>query len=74
MLDKPSDEVLAALASMAKRAEWQVLETWLKSSRESCVKRSLDADTTKSRQAQGGIVLLDEFFHQTTAATELARR
>lgn len=74
MLAKPSDEALDALARLSQSAEWELVEAWLKDSREGCIAQSLNADNVKSRQAQGGILLLDEIFSITQKAHELSRR
>lgn len=74
MLVKPDDATLTALARMSQSTEWERVEKWLRESREGCVKQSLNESDVKSRQAQGGFALLDEFFDATQKARELSRR
>lgn len=74
MLAKADDATLAALARLSQSTEWGQVEKWLRSSREGCVKQSLNESDAKSRQAQGGFLLLDELFETTQKALELGRR
>jgi hypothetical protein len=74
LLANENEAVLVALARLRQSGDWEVLESWLKASREHCVKQSLNADEAKSRQSQGGFALLDEFLQLTQKAHELSRR
>lgn len=71
---KPTEEATAALARLGRAAEWEAIETWLLKWREACVQTSLTAEDTKSRQAQGALMAIDEFVRHTRAAVELSTR
>lgn len=74
MLTKPDDDTAAALARLGRGAEWEVLEAWLHSSREACIKGSLSPEDVKCRQYQGAILVIDELIKNTRAAVESSTR
>lgn len=73
---KISDQdTTTALMRIARSAEWEYVEKWLLSVREAAVQASLTTDSdAKSRQAQGVIVMIDEFIRNTRAAGSADRR
>lgn len=71
---KPDDDTTTALAQLSRTAQWGQIEAWLVKCREACVQESLSAEPTRSRQAQGKLLAIDEIIKATRSAESVPRR
>lgn len=71
MFVRQDDDTTTALARLGKSADWEVLKDWLLKSREDLVQASFSFEEARSRQAQGGVKVIDELIRLTTAAVDI---
>lgn len=74
MFSKPDTDTTKALSRFGRGADWECIEAWLLSSRETCLQASLSADDVQCRKAQGAILAIDELLKNTRAAVESSTR